>query len=249
MKRNIIVTGGAQGIGKITTRELLTAGYCVTVFENDKDANEELVNEFKSEDLLVLPCDVSNEKMVKNGIQQAIDKFGRIDGLINNAVVQIEKPIGKLSLDEWTRALSVNLSGPFLCVKYAETYLRKSKGAIINMCSTRALQSEPNTESYSVSKGGLLALTHALAISLAPDVRVNAISPGWIDVSAIKKKSEAKQIDLREIDHQQHPAGRVGKAEDISSMVLFLLDPRNDFITGQNFVIDGGMTKKMVYQY
>ena len=95
---------------------------------------------------------------------------------------------------------------------------------------------------------GLLAMTHALALSLGPDVRVNAISPGWIDVSGVKKKSAAKQYELREDDHAQHPAGRVGKAEDIANMVLFLLNPDNDFITGQNFVVDGGMTKKMIYK-
>ncbi|HKJ43320.1 MAG TPA: SDR family oxidoreductase [Sunxiuqinia sp.] len=246
--KNIIVTGGAQGIGKIMTRELLKNSYQVTVLEIDQEAIDELKEEYKSSDLLVLQTDVSSENQVEEAMKKAVAKFGRIDGVINNAVVHIWKTIGELSVKEWNNALAVNLTGPFLCTKYAESELRKNKGAIINICSTRALQSEPNTESYSASKGGLLAMTHALAMSLAPDVRVNAISPGWIDVSAVKKKSEAKQYEFRVIDHQQHPAGRVGKAEDIANMVLFLLNPENNFITGQNFVVDGGMTKKMIYQ-
>jgi NAD(P)-dependent dehydrogenase (short-subunit alcohol dehydrogenase family) len=246
--KNIIVTGGGQGIGKIMTRELLKNGYQVTVFEIDQEAIDELKEEFSTNELQVLQVDVSQENEVKEAISQSIAAFGQIDGLVNNAVVHTWKTIGELSLDEWNRALAVNLTGPFLCTKYAEQELRKNRGAIINMCSTRALQSEPNTESYSVSKGGLLSMTHALAMSLSPDVRVNAISPGWIDVSGVKKKSKANQYKFREIDHQQHPAGRVGKAEDIANMVLFLLNPNNDFITGQNFVVDGGMTKKMIYQ-
>ncbi len=246
--KNILVTGGAQGIGKITVRELLAAGYAVTVFEIDQEALNELTADFQTKNLLAVPMDVSDEEMVKAGIQRSVDHFGRIDGLVNNAVYQVFTPFCELSLQDWNRALAVNLTGPFLCVKFAESALRKSRGAIINICSTRALQSEAGTESYSASKGGLLALTHALAMSLGPDVRVNAISPGWIDVSGVKKKSAAKQYELRDEDHKQHPAGRVGQAEDIANMVLFLLNPANDFITGQNFVIDGGMTKRMIYQ-
>ena len=145
------------------------------------------------------------------------------------------------------RVIGTNLTGTFLCAKYAAPFLNDSKGSIINISSTRAFQSEPNTEAYSASKGGILALTHALALSLGPDIRANCISLGWIDVSGIKKKSKANQIKLSEADHLQHPAARVGKPEDISNMVLFLLNPENDFITAQNFIIDGGMTKKMIY--
>jgi len=107
--------------------------------------------------------------------------------------------------------------------------------------------SEKDTEAYTASKGGIFALTHSLAVSLGPDIRVNSISPGWIEVSELKKKSERKAPVLSEQDHLQHPAGRVGKTTDISSMILFLISPENSFITGQNFIIDGGMTKKMIY--
>ncbi|WP_423128315.1 SDR family oxidoreductase [Gaoshiqia sp. Z1-71] len=247
MKRNIVVTGGAQGIGQIIVRELLANDYRLTVLDVDAEALHELKTACNTPDLIACLADVSDEKQVESVMKQAVHEFGRIDGLINNAAVQAGKPLGDLSLDEWNRVLAVNLSGPFLCAKYACPELRKNRGAVINICSTRALQSEPDTEAYSASKGGLLALTHALAMSLAPDVRVNAISPGWIDVSAVKKRSAAQPASLSEQDHMQHPAGRVGIPRDIANMVLFLLRPENDFITAQNFVIDGGMTKKMIY--
>ncbi len=118
---------------------------------------------------------------------------------------------------------------------------------IVNIASTRAMQSEPHTEAYSATKGGLVALTHALAMSLGPDVRVNCISPGWIAVSEWKKRSQRKAADLRQEDHAQHPAGRVGIPGDVAALVAFLISYEAGFITGQNFVVDGGMTKKMIY--
>lgn len=247
MKKNIIVTGGAQGIGKNITRNLLAKDYCVTVFDVEEEAILEMQTELDRKNLRILKVDVSDEIQVKEAIEHSVSEFRGIYGLINNAVKYYSKPLSQLTLEEWNLALATNLTGAFLCTKYAEVELRKSKGAIINISSTRAIQSEPDTESYSASKGGLISLTHALAMSLSPDVRVNSISPGWIDVSALKKKSMANQIDLSIDDHLQHPAGRVGRAEDISNMILFLLNTENDFITAQNFIIDGGMTKKMIY--
>jgi NAD(P)-dependent dehydrogenase (short-subunit alcohol dehydrogenase family) len=117
----------------------------------------------------------------------------------------------------------------------------------VNLASTRALQSEPGTEAYAASKGGVVALTHALAVSLGPAVRVNSVSPGWIDVSEWKKSSVRRSADLRPIDHAQHPAGRVGSPPDVAALVAFLLGPDAGFITGQNFVIDGGMVRRMIY--
>src|SRR5213078_4095464 len=128
-----------------------------------------------------------------------------------------------------------NLTAAFLLARAAEKPLRRAHGAIVTIASTRALMSEPNTESYSASKGGLVALTHALAISLAPDVRVNCVSPGWIETK--------DYAGLRRKDHRQHPAGRVGKPEDVAELVGWLLDPERS-----NFVIDGGMTRKMIYE-
>jgi len=245
--KNFIVTGGAQGIGKIISQQLLENGFCVSVFEIDEEAISDFESEVTTEEIAFFKTDVANEESVAKSVQYSIEKFGNISGLINNAAIQIDKPVTELSGEEWNRVIGVNLTGAFLCSKHAAPFLKSAKGNIINISSTRAFQSEKNTEAYSASKGGVLALTHALAISLGPEIRVNCISPGWIDVSGIKKKSKANQIELTEADHLQHPAGRVGKPEDIARMVLFLLNPENDFITGQNFVIDGGMTKKMIY--
>ena len=153
----------------------------------------------------------------------------------------IRKPIRLLTLAEWHRVIDTNLTAAFLLARAAEKPLRKAHGAIVTVASTRVLMSEANTESYSASKGGLLALTHALAISLGPDVRVNCVSPGWIET----KNYGA----LRRKDHSQHPAGRVGKPEDIAEIVAWLLDgTRSGFVTGANFVVDGGMTRKMIYE-
>jgi NAD(P)-dependent dehydrogenase (short-subunit alcohol dehydrogenase family) len=131
--------------------------------------------------------------------------------------------------------------------KFAIPHLKKSKGAIVNISSTRSIQSEPNTEAYAATKGGILALTHSLALSLSGNVRVNCISPGWIDVSDMKKSGARKKYELTQADHAQHPAGRVGKAEDIAEMAAFLISGKAGFITAQNFIVDGGMTKKMIY--
>ncbi|MBK6284387.1 MAG: SDR family oxidoreductase [Draconibacterium sp.] len=247
MNKNIIVTGGAQGIGKIITKQLSEKGYSVSVFDIDEEALQEFKAESNSDKIAFFKTDISEEESVRNSVQQSIEFFGNISGLINNAAIQIDKPVTELTIEEWNRVIGTNLTGAFLCSKHAASFLKKSKGNIINISSTRAFQSEPNTEAYSASKGGILALTHSLAVSLGPEIKVNSISPGWIDVSGIKKKSIADQIKLSEADHVQHPAGRVGKPEDIANLVLFLLNPENDFITGQNFIIDGGMTRKMIY--
>jgi len=245
--KNIIVTGGAQGIGKIISQQLLEKSYSVSVFELDIEALSEFKQEIGSENIAFFTTDVSNEENVQKSISESVKRFGNISGLINNAAIQIDKPITELTLEEWNRVIGTNLTGAFLCAKHAAPFLKNSKGSIINISSTRAFQSEPNTEAYSASKGGILSLTHALSMSLSPEIRVNCISPGWIDVSGIKKKSKANQTELSEADHLQHPAGRVGKPTDIANMVMYLLNPENDFITAQNFIIDGGMTKKMIY--
>ena len=249
MNKNIIVTGGAQGIGKIIAKELLKNSFSVSVFEIDQEAIDEFRDEVKSDDIAFFQTDVSDEERVKQSVNAAFEKFGNISGLINNAGIMVRKPLTELQLSEWNKVIGTNLTGTFLCTKYATRYLKKSTGNVVNITSTRALQSEPDTESYAASKGGILALTHAMSMSLGPEIHVNCISPGWIDVSGVKKKSQARQIKLREKDHKQHPAGRVGKAEDIANMALFLLNPENDFVTGQNFIVDGGMTRKMIYEH
>jgi len=243
-----VITGGAQGIGKITAEMCVAEGYQVAIWDIDDEAlHEEGLKHAGSDGWLGCCCDVASEVSVKQAIDLTISQYGRIDILVNNAAIAANKPIHELEVDEFRRVIDVNLTGAFISTKFCETELRKNKGSVINICSTRAFQSEAHTEAYSASKGGIFALTHALAVSLGPYVRVNTISPGWIDVSAVRKSKLARQELISGADHRQHPAGRVGQAEDIARMILFLCDPRNSFITGQNFVVDGGMTRKMIY--
>jgi NAD(P)-dependent dehydrogenase (short-subunit alcohol dehydrogenase family) len=245
-----IVTGGAQGIGKGITKKLLAEGMAVVLADLDPEAGEETRAELKGlGPVRYLRTDVSDEKASENCIIYCVEEFGRIDALVNNAGIAgpHNAPLEKLALDDWNRILNTNLTGCFLMAKYAIPYLRKSGGAIVNIASTRALQSEPDTEAYSASKGAIVALSHALAMSLGPEVRVNCISPGWIDVSGWRKNSRRQPVQLSEADHCQHPAGRVGVPDDIAEMAYFLLSDGAGFITGQNFVVDGGMTRKMIY--
>ena len=184
-------------------------------------------------------CVFGDEATAKRAVTQTIERFGQLDGVVSNAGIMIRKPIRQLTLAEWRRVLDVNLTAAFLLAKASERALRQTSGAFVSIASTRAEMSEPDTEAYSASKGGLAALTHALAMSLAP-LRVNCISPGWIATRDYNK--------LRRKDHAQHPAGRVGRPEDIAEIVAWLLDgERSGFVTGANFIVDGGMTKKMIY--
>jgi NAD(P)-dependent dehydrogenase (short-subunit alcohol dehydrogenase family) len=168
-------------------------------------------------------------------------KFRGLDAVVSNAGIMLRKPLRALTLAEWQRVLDTNLTATFLFARAAEKPLRAARGTIVTIASTRALMSEPDTAAYSASKGGLVALTHALAIALGPEVRVNCVSPGWIVTDRAAK--------LRRKDHAQHPAGRAGRPQDVAEIVAWLLDgERSGFVTGANFVIDGGMTRKMIYE-
>ncbi|MCW5843706.1 MAG: SDR family oxidoreductase, partial [Caldilinea sp.] len=193
--------------------------------------------------------DVSDEPSVAQMVAAAVAWRGAVHGLVNNAGIANpgSTPVESLDLAAWNRMIGTNLTGVFLCTKHAVPHLRAGGGAIVNIASTRALQATPHTEAYSASKGGVVSLTQALAMSLGPTVRVNVISPGWIAVSDWKKRADRTVPDLRAIDHEQHPAGRVGTPDDIAAMAAFLLSDAAGFITGQNFVVDGGMTRKMIY--
>lgn len=247
----VLVTGGAQGIGKGIARYLLERGDAVAITDIDGEAGQECMEELGASGLLLfIEADVRREEDVAASVRDAVERFGRLDGLINNAGLASPHrgPLEELSLEQWRRIIDTNLTGAFLMAKHAAAHLRRTRGSIVNIASTRALQSEPDTEAYSASKGGLVALTHAMAVSLGPDIRVNAISPGWIDVSDWKKRAARHTSDLREIDHAQHPAGRVGVPRDVAAMVAFLLSDDSGFVTAQNFVVDGGMTRKMIYE-
>ena len=243
-----VVTGGGQGIGKATAKTLLENGWAVVIAEIDKAAGRETEQEYRDIGTIrFVHTDVADEESVKGMIRDAGIQFTRIDLLVNNAAISANKPVTSLSVKAWDRTMGVNLKGAFICAKYAASHLRKTKGSIINIASTRAFMSEPDTEAYAASKGGIVALTHSLAVSLGPDVRVNCISPGWIDVSGWKRKHAGKKSKLSAADHSQHPSGRVGKPEDIASLILYLASPASGFITGANFIVDGGMTRKMIY--
>jgi NAD(P)-dependent dehydrogenase (short-subunit alcohol dehydrogenase family) len=250
--KTVIVTGGGQGIGKAIAKTMVEKGMNVIIAEIDFQAGREAESELNStkSKSFFIQTDVSNQESVKAMVKKTISKFGSISSLINNAGIAnpYTDQVEKLDLADWNRIIGTNLTGMFLCAKHTIPHLRVSKGSIVNISSTRALMSEPNTIAYSTSKGGVLALTHSLAMSLGPDINVNAISPGWIAVGEWKKKSLRNKPALREIDHSQHPVGRVGKPEDIASMVLYLISDKAKFITGQNIVIDGGMSIKMIYE-
>ena len=225
-----MVTGAARGIGAAIAARLADDGWRVVAADTawrDTPA-----------DCRAVQADVGDEAAVAALIDGIAATEGRLDGLVCNAGFMIRKPIADLSLAEWSRVLATNLTSSFLLARAAEKLLRAAHGAIVTNASTRAHMSEPHTESYAASKGGLLALTHALAVSLGPDIRVNCVSPGWI---------ETKGLALSASDRTQHPAGRVGVPADIASLVAWLIGPESGFVTGSEFVVDGGMTRKMIY--
>jgi NAD(P)-dependent dehydrogenase (short-subunit alcohol dehydrogenase family) len=244
-----IVTGGGQGIGRATAERLLHDGYRVAIFERDATARAVVLEALPKERTLVFDADVSNENQVQEATVETVARFGALDALVNNAAIShpYNAPIEQLDLAAWENVLRVNLTSAFLCVKYAVPALRMSpRAAIVNVASTRALQSEKNHEAYASSKGALLSLTHALSISLGPQIRVNAVSPGWVDTRVLSAK-RVSAGPLRDEDHAQHPVGRVGQPSDLASLIAFLVSTEASFITGQNFVADGGMTRKMIY--
>ncbi|MBO0719004.1 MAG: SDR family oxidoreductase, partial [Rhizobiales bacterium] len=201
-----LVTGGAKGIGRAITRHLIASGWQVGVIDL---AECGLQRAFARErGVVAIDGDVRDEKTAAEAVKATTDRFHRLDAVVSNAGIMVRKPLRRLTLSEWHHVLDTNLTAAFLLARAAEKPLRRARGAIVTIASTRALMSEPDTESYSASKGGLLALTHALAISLAPDVRVNCVSPGWIETKDYS--------GLRRKDHTQHPAGRVGRPEDVA---------------------------------
>jgi NAD(P)-dependent dehydrogenase (short-subunit alcohol dehydrogenase family) len=248
---NILITGGAQGIGKGIAEHLLSRRHNVVIADVDDEAGEACLAEYQAfaGQLSFVHCDVGVEAQVEACIKDMLERHQSIHALVNNAAIADPDngPIEELGLEQWERRLRINLTGYFLLAKHSVRALREVKGSIVNLASTRALQSEANTEAYAASKGGVVALTHALAISLGPQVRVNCISPGWIDTGPWQAPSRRESTSLREVDHQQHPAGRVGVPQDIATMVEYLVSDAAEFITGQNFVIDGGMVRKMIY--
>jgi NAD(P)-dependent dehydrogenase (short-subunit alcohol dehydrogenase family) len=234
--RVALITGAAHGIGAGAASAFAAAGWRIVAVDRDPrgaGTAASLGSAARFEQ-----ADVSDEASVARVIDALRATEERLDALVCNAGFMIRKPLAALTLAEWSSVLATNLTSSFLLARAAESLLRATRGAIVTIASTRAHMSEPDTESYSASKGGLLALTHSLAISLGPDVRVNCVSPGWIDT---------KGDDLRSEDHAQHPAGRVGTPQDVADLVVWLASEQSRFVTGAEFLVDGGMTRKMIY--
>ncbi|MCR4409894.1 MAG: SDR family oxidoreductase [Candidatus Saccharicenans sp.] len=249
-QKTAVVTGAAQGIGLVTAIGLLRNGARVMALDRDEEAISDALTDFLGEfsgRVEFLKCDLSDPSQIEESCLKILERANKIDVLVNNAGIGNWKKLEERTIAEWDEVINVNLRAPYLMVRYLLPGLPEG-AAVVNIASTRALMSEADTEPYSASKGGLLALTHSLAVSLASrKIRVNAISPGWIEVLAYKKRRERKIPVLKETDHLQHPAGRVGKPEDVANAVLFLCSSLSGFITGTNLVVDGGMTVKMIY--
>lgn len=230
-----VVTGAAGGIGRVTARMFAAQGYTVVAVDiEEADFDEENIH-FRRADLC--SCDD-----ICGVFDYATGSFGGVHVLVNNgAISKFAKSVFEITPEEFRRVIDTNLCGSFMCCRrFIEANRGQEYGRIINIASTRWHQNEAGWEAYGASKGGLVSLTNTLCVSLADTpITVNAISPGWIECSDYGSLSRE--------DHRQHPSGRVGVPEDIARMVLFLAARENDFINGANIVIDGGMTKRMIY--
>ena len=217
-----VITGGARGIGKCIAEEFRKNGAAVCII--DKIEGDHFVG------------DIAHKSVLESFAESVISKYGRVDYLINNAL-PLMKGINDCTYEEFQYALSVGVTAPFYLSKLFMPYFSQG-GSIINISSSRDRMSQPQTESYTAAKGGISSLTHALAVSFAGKVRVNSISPGWIDTAYTVYQGP---------DAVQQPAGRVGNPPDIANMVLYLCSDMAGFITGENICIDGGMTRQMIY--
>ena len=233
-----VVTGGSNGIGKSIVEQFLNAGAKVCFIDVDKEGANELINKYDRDNLLYFHGDISDEDVLNRFYNLIISKYKKIDYLINNACISKKGILSGCSYDEFNYVLKIGVTAPYILSKlFMDSF--NIGGAIVNISSTRAYMSQADTESYSAAKGGITALTHALSVSLAGKVRVNSISPGWIET----KENANHLIE----DKLQHPVKRVGSVLDISNMVMFLCSEKSGFITGQDISIDGGMSKLMIY--
>ena len=243
--KTVIVTGASNGIGKGVAKGYAESGASVVLADLDEREGVLYVEELKSNghEAMFVKTDVRKEADIQHLMDVTLKTYKTIDILINNAGKTLFKSLYDLTIEEWDDMMNTNLRSVFLCSRAAAISMRNNEtgGAIINLASTRAIMSEPDSESYAATKGGIVALTHALAASFSKEkITVNSISPGWIETGDYGV--------LREKDHQQHLSNRVGKPEDIARACLYLTASDNDFVTGVDLIVDGGMTRKMMYE-
>lgn len=240
--KRVFLTGGAAGIGKAIVQAFCQAGCRVTFCDSNEAMGQQTARETGAR---FFAADISNREVLEQTMHTLFAEWGDIDILINNAGISRFSAITETSVEDFDRILAVNLRPVFITSRLLAIHRQSQSspnpyGRIINISSTRYLMSEPGSEGYAASKGGVYSITHALAVSLADwHITANSIAPGWIQTHDYDK--------LTPEDHAQHPSRRVGKPEDIARMCLFLCQEGNNFINGENFVIDGGMTKKMIY--
>ncbi len=239
--KTVFITGGASGIGRSLVEHFTQAGATVAFCDINSDLGEKVAAENGTTFYHANVCDDARLTKV---LEEMCSKFGDIDVIINNAGISKFTPITEIEIEEFDKIIATNLRPLFVTSRFMARHRNTNEGKacygrIINIASTRHLQSEPHSESYAASKGGIVSLTHALAISLSEyNITVNCISPGWIDTG---------HYPIGEADKRQHPSGRVGTPSDIARMCEYLCHEENDFINGENITIDGGMTKKMIY--
>jgi NAD(P)-dependent dehydrogenase (short-subunit alcohol dehydrogenase family) len=240
--RRVFVTGGARGIGRAIVEAFVAQGDRVAFCDIEAQRGGDVVEATGARFFALDVCDV---EALEGAMQQLFDDWGDIDIIINNVGIGNFEPITATTVERFERVINTNLRSAFITSRMLALHREKmgatnSYGRIVNLCSTRYLQSEPGSEGYAASKGGIWSLTHALATSLASyHITVNCIAPGWISVN--------EDEVLRPEDHSFHLSGRVGRAQDIAHTCLFLCDAKSDFINGQCLTVDGGVTKKMIY--
>ena len=240
--KRVFITGGAEGIGKALVEAFCLSGDQVAFCDINETAGQETA---KATGSIFHKVDVSDKDALESCIQRILSEWNDIDIIVNNVGISQFSSITETSVEDFDKILSINLRPVFITSRLLAIHRKEQSspnpyGRIINICSTRYLMSEPGSEGYAASKGGIYSLTHALALSLSEwNITVNSIAPGWIQTHDYDQ--------LQPEDHSQHPSRRVGKPEDIARMCLFLCEENNDFINGENITIDGGMTKKMIY--
>lgn len=242
----VVVTGGALGIGQVLVREFVRAGAKAAFIDLNEEAGNHLAEEIRNAggDVYFHHGDISDPATLERFVKEVTARYDGVHYLINNAMLAYGGILTGCSYEQFNRALQIGVTAPYYLTKLFLPHFRTG-AAIVNLSSTRAFQSQADTESYTAAKGGITALTHALAVSLAGRVRVNAVAPGWIDTGSTYAADYEPQYTSGDL--RQHPSGRVGQPMDIVRMIMFLCDDDNSFVNGQTMIVDGGMSKRMIY--